>query len=318
MNKVMNYINEQFSKYESNTEVSDLKEEIILNCEERYKDNISSGMSEEEAESDVIAHIGDLSDVLNEISTKESQSTKEVVNDSYTTIQSINISVISADIKFVKSNSDTIDVFATKEIYQSVENGCLIIKQIKKENNGSFLRRILNAQYYSNLAIEIAIPDAFEEITLNSTSGDVTFDDVSILHPIINTTSGDIKGRITSTEQARFNSVSGNIEISIVENSSKLECMTISGDQNISVLNTKRIHLESTSGDITFDPQSDFLKSEIESVSGDVCVYTNNLSEGNFSVKSVFGDTFNSTHLNPSPAKNNLFVKTLSGDIKFH
>lgn len=64
MDKIRNYIDELFINSPKNKKIRELKEELLLDLEEKYNDLIKDGKKETEAYNEVIAGIGDIDELI--------------------------------------------------------------------------------------------------------------------------------------------------------------------------------------------------------------------------------------------------------------
>jgi len=67
MEKIRNYVNELFEDAPKNRKVRELKEEIIYNLEEKYDDLINDGKTEREAFKEVVASIGNIDELIEDL-----------------------------------------------------------------------------------------------------------------------------------------------------------------------------------------------------------------------------------------------------------
>lgn len=65
MEKIRYYVNELFKNAPKTKKTRELKEELLLDLEDKYNDFISSGKKESEAYNEVISGIGDIDELLN-------------------------------------------------------------------------------------------------------------------------------------------------------------------------------------------------------------------------------------------------------------
>lgn len=318
MKKVLNYINEQFLQYEDNSEVSELKEEIIQNCQQRFDENINHGMTQDEAEEEIISHIGNLSEALDIIAIKADQSPAEkFYSKSNTSINMINVITSNADVKFIKSLNDNIEIFATNKIHRSVDNGCLVIKQLKVDENLTALHKIFSNKYDPNLQIQIALPDDFEVVKVKSHSGEISFEDASIHQLTVKNTSGDIKGKINQLNTSQLNCVSGKIQAMINGSEAEIITSTVSGNLDIAITSANLIDLSSVSGNSAFTPLTNFHKCNIQTVSGDIYPTTKDIQAGLLKIDTKSGNLIGSSNIKYSANENIMTIKSVSGDFKF-
>lgn len=67
MNKIKNYVEELFKDVKKTRKSEELKEELIADLEEKYRDLKESGKTEKEAYNEVIAGIGEVDELLEEL-----------------------------------------------------------------------------------------------------------------------------------------------------------------------------------------------------------------------------------------------------------
>ena len=65
MDKIKNYVNDLFKEAPSTKKTRELKEELLLDLEEKYNDLVADGKKESEAYNEVISGIGDIDELLN-------------------------------------------------------------------------------------------------------------------------------------------------------------------------------------------------------------------------------------------------------------
>lgn len=68
MEKIRNYVNELFEDAPKTRKVKELKEEIIINLEEKFADLLSEGKKESEAYREVVSSIGNIDELLGDMS----------------------------------------------------------------------------------------------------------------------------------------------------------------------------------------------------------------------------------------------------------
>ncbi|EUJ43626.1 pentapeptide repeat-containing protein [Paenilisteria rocourtiae] len=75
--KLIGYIDGQFSAYEDTTEISELKEELVHDLQEKYDELEEQGYDEEEAYELTIHSLGDISEVIESIGVKRKMSLED-------------------------------------------------------------------------------------------------------------------------------------------------------------------------------------------------------------------------------------------------
>ena len=72
--KIRAYIDQEFSRAPNNQKVQELKEELISNLEDKYKEQLEMGKSETAAYHFVISGIGDLSELVDSVRPQQPRS----------------------------------------------------------------------------------------------------------------------------------------------------------------------------------------------------------------------------------------------------
>lgn len=65
--KLRSYVEQIFDEYPKTKKISELKDELLANLIEKYNDLLSQGKSEEDAYDNVIASIGDINEIINDL-----------------------------------------------------------------------------------------------------------------------------------------------------------------------------------------------------------------------------------------------------------
>ena len=145
------------------------------------------------------------------------------------TFNQIIVSAESADVLFQYSDDKEVSVkypeSSTKQVYDiSVSNGVLGIKKISTES-------------VDDSSLVISLPNKeYEEISVNTTNGDIIFENISSTVYRANTENGDIKGTI------RGNSVDYLCVVSVKNGDSTLE--------NNAITSTKIIEFDVKNGNV--------------------------------------------------------------------
>lgn len=197
----------------------------------------------------------------------------------------IDISTDSLDVKFVKSNDDTVNV----KIYDNEDNDVIVevenetLKIVSNKKNTCFFCMFQNRKVIItlpekiyDLVIDTKSGDINSEIDFNkvnivSTSGDIKFNNIK--KAFVKITSGDIE--IKEVDDLKVKSTSGDLEINKINK--HIDIKTTSGDIEINNLNlTKNSNITVTSGDIMISKASKDIYYNTSVISGDVNIKNNN------------------------------------------
>lgn len=295
------------------------KNEIIQSFEEHFEVGKLEGRSEEE----IAEELGDISEVINEISDDYKY---EVKNEEYKEIKSINIDCDSADVLVLyDSNINDISVelldpssklnVYNYELEKEVINDVLNIRVTSKTEKFFFVfscpqliiklpyflkylkvKNKMGDLYLSKLKLEGASIEMnkgdFEakDCSYDALSVELKLGDISIVDSNgklqVKQFSGDIDIDNCNGEAMSLKTVSGDISVSCLVN--ELSCTTISGDIELTdIKNNRALVMETKSGDLTIN-DGEYQKMYVKTISGDIAVQTGLFDEGKF--ETVSGD----------------------------
>lgn len=228
-------------------------------------------------------------------------------------IDKINVSTASTDIRFIPEERDDIKVhfygamassnkIALPDMISKIENKALSIK-INHKN-------LISIGFNSfNLNLDIYVPKEYSKaISAKTASGDISLEDLSIKNLNFESVSGDIKSESVYTEKASLKSVSG--EIKVEDYKGELTAETVSGDLSLDIINSiEDIYAHSISGDIKIQlPSNAEFYLESKTTSGEIiCDFPISI-EGKLSDKNINGSVGNGDA--------RIEVSTVSGDAK--
>jgi DUF4097 and DUF4098 domain-containing protein YvlB len=239
---------------------------------------------------------------------------------------SVNISTISADIQLIPSDSFG---FATKlpldadNLNWKIENGELTLSTQQYQ---AWRLNIFNLDFISDYHVKIYYPanTHFERITLNSTSGNIDFDQTLVSSLIAKTPSGGISINTGKCQAVDLHTISGNITFGgDHQTPATLQINTVSGDIDINNVMWANLTAESVSGNLKIAGTA-AAQTLIKSISGDVKLKSSGAaSEYFYDLTSLSGDiTVNGQRLG-SPARpasttsdQQIKVNTTSGNIR--
>lgn len=312
MKRIEEYINTKFAQYSGYEEVEEIRNDILLNCSERYNDCIRAGMSGKEAEDSVIASVGDLDALLKTVVADNGGYRPEVIqnkeqssSDDYEgEIHTIDVSTLAFDVVLTTSNTDEIVVEAPEGIRQNESDGILHIEEFH-ERRGLFIS--------IDGTVKISVPYDFDTVNIRTKSGDVDLKGIEARHLRVNTMSGDIEGKVISPD-AVLRSLSGDIEMVMQGNHGKVNAGSTSGDVEMELDGYDVMELSSTSGDVEVTPYRDFKECRINVISGDITVNADHLSGVDARMRSVSGDCI--CRAASASGCNSVEARTVSGDVR--
>ena len=204
-------------------------------------------------------------------------------------IDSLDISSVSADLVFTRTESRTVTAQLTGT--SSVEPELVG----EREGSAGTIRVIWPKSISTNarnMQLAISLPRDFQgELHLNTVSGEIE------------------TPREALFEELSANSVSGAVEISGGE-SSELDLSTVSGKISVSDYTTGNLLLSTTSGDMIYTGRAGELN--IRSVSGDAEIELDELN-GDVTLKNTSGDIMLKFS---EPISARVYFRTVSGDMR--
>lgn len=284
MEEVREYIDIVFDQYEMTDEIKALRDEIVMDAEEHYRDCLAKGMSEKEAAQTVKQSLGDLGAMLREIgaekidriddaaesfynasktlrnalgrlfSSKPTKTIREVFHD----VDSLDISGVAMDVSFEQSEDDAVylTIKDGEKVEVTTDDHTLVIK----ENKNS---------HFSSPTVSLKVP-ALKDIRISVVSGDIETEAIKAENCMIKTTSGDICLEETGIEQCELHSISGDVQIEDGKYT-KMEVVSKSGDVDISTEEVSFCKVSTISGDMELHVGW-FAQMDLSAVSGDISV----------------------------------------------
>ena len=217
--------------------------------------------------------------------------------------EKINVETKSLDVKFVKSQSDEVNV----KIYDKKNNDATVnvdnnTLNIVSKNESNCFGFCFN--YKSEIVI--SLPEKDYDVIINGTSSDIS-SEINLGNVDIKLTSGDIK--LNETNICNIKVKSGDVNIN---NVNKLDLESTSGDVKIGSIN-ESLNIETKSGDININELNLNTNSKINVTSGDINI-NKVLSNIYFDTKVKSGDV--KIGNNDRHAEVELSINTISGDIR--
>lgn len=284
MEEVREYIDIVFDQYEMTDEIKALRDEIVMDAEEHYRDCLAKGMSEKEAAQTVKQSLGDLGAMLREIgaekidriddaaesfynasrtlrnalgrlfSSKPTKTIREVFHD----VDSLDISGVAMDVSFEQSEDDAVylTIKDGEKVEVTTDDHTLVIKENKNT-------------HFSSPTVSLKVP-ALKDIRISVVSGDIETEGIKVENCMIKTTSGDIRLEETGIEQCELHSISGDVQIEDGKYT-KMEVVSKSGDVDISTEEVSFCKVSTISGDMELHIGW-FAQMDLSAVSGDISV----------------------------------------------
>ena len=284
MEEVREYIDIVFDQYEMTDEIKALRDEIVMDAEEHYRDCLAKGMSEKEAAQTVKQSLGDLGAMLREIgaekidriddaaesfynasrtlrnalgrlfSSKPTKTIREVFHD----VDSLDISGVAMDVSFEQSEDDAVylTIKDGEKVEVTTDDHTLVIKENKNT-------------HFSSPTVSLKVP-ALKDIRISVVSGDIETEAIKAENCMIKTTSGDIRLEETTIEACELHSISGDVQIEDGRYT-KMEVVSKSGDVDISTEEVSFCKVSTISGDMEVHVGW-FAQMDLSAVSGDIRV----------------------------------------------
>ncbi len=208
----------------------------------------------------------------------------------------------SLDFKFVKATDSNVNV----KVYDNEENDVTVnvedgILKIVSDNDIKLCLFCFNIRK----EVIITLPEEEYDLIIKTDSGDIT-SNIDFNEVVINSTSGDV--RFNNIKEANIKVTSGDISINDVDN---LKIKSTSGDIEINNVN-KYLDIEATSGDIDISNLELIMNSRIKVISGDVSIF-NGSNDIYYNAKTSSGDV--NINSNNRHADVELTINITSGDV---
>lgn len=325
MNKIKEQLDLIFSKYEETDELRILKEEILSNAMDRFKDDILAGMSEEEAIENVFLALGNLDTMLVSIGAREvheesgpsdlfsrlfSTHCKEEEEGTpalFEAIRNLAVQGKSMDVIIQESPDESVHVHTRRNpeaVQFSVAEDTLRIEEVTLA--GSFFR--------PSPSITIEVPTVMGSLDLSTSSGDIRIGNIQAETLDIHSASGDALLDRIRIPEIRIKCLSGDIEASHIFASEKVVLNVTSGDIEFQADGRiDDLEVSTVSGDLDLDYRKDFERIKVRSSSGDLDLNLRSVDAIELHASVVSGELVSrKEELNNAPI---VEVRTLSGDI---
>ncbi|MGN1020475.1 MAG: DUF4097 family beta strand repeat-containing protein, partial [Aristaeellaceae bacterium] len=308
-----------FEDLEMTEEVQAIKDEVMNNCQERYEDLLTQGLSEDEATGAVVESLKGMEEVLTQYPRKPMPQTSGMEDGDglvfpATGLRSVKINLFSEDVTIEPSDDRNVHVIYDREEMQDVsvrmEGGSLVIsrdgdqKQQRKGHAFSLDGENMTINSFSDLGklfrnlhvvasfgdgghITLTLPEGCAPaLDVHTLSGDISLEDIAAGEMTLGSTSGDISVSGVTATALVASTTSGELDVDLPEEImlDRAELRATNGDVEAR-LNARRCKAQSMSGDVELEGR--IREADVASVSGDIDLRAD-VEQVN--VKSVSGD----------------------------
>ena len=293
-------VNLLFEDLQESEEVIALREEVMNNCQERYRDLREQGLTEDDAIGQVVESLKGMEEMLASYPKKKAEAgnpygAETFAKDGADSIHRLRVELMDACIVVEPSPDSGIhckmDGTGSPFIRVRQEGDCLVVTQSKDggESSSAFswLGRMIQSWTSGGCDIRLQLPEAasLSDVNIHTMSGDATWRKVPSGRLEIRTASGDAEVTGASGGEIRIHSASGDIDVS--GDCGRLSMESMSGDIDWNGA-AERVFCKTASGDVDLD--GSFGEMEASSVSGDVDLNVRSAGTGRIQLKSVSGD----------------------------
>ncbi|MGN0971360.1 MAG: DUF4097 family beta strand repeat-containing protein [Aristaeellaceae bacterium] len=306
-----------FEDLEMSAEVQAIKDEVMNNCQERYEDLLTQGLSEDEATGAVVESLKGMEEVLGQYPRKPVAHACGVEDGEGLVfpaagLRSVKINLFSEDVTIEPSDDSSVHVIYDREqmpdLNVRMEGSRLTIsregEQKKKGHVFGFEGENVTINSFSDLGklfrnlhvvatfgdsgrITLTLPEGCApDLDVHTLSGDISLENIAAGEVSLGSTSGDISVEGVEATVLTASTTNGEVNVELPEELmlARAELRTTSGDVEAR-LNAQRCKAQSMSGDVSLEGR--IREAEVGSVSGDVNLRAD-VEQVN--VKSVSGD----------------------------
>ena len=306
-----------FQDVEMNEEVAAIRDEVMNNCQERYDDLVTSGVSEDDAIAAVIESLKGMEDVIAPYKRKrhhsadfenldddeldEEESSEQHASFASYLVKKIDVALVNEDIKIEPSDDDFYHVIWDKEenplVNVELHNDLLRILRRPEET--------VNAKKTCRVDMDFK-DDMNDFVKTEAGKIEINMDSISRAMKSL----GDkIKLQFSNGMNIRFGSAGGEVTIQVPENAiPHVKILTTSGDIDVQDAALTDLSITSTSGDINIGMDEDqyMERLDVRTTSGDIDIAA---FVRNMTITSTSGDVEIEGRIDQ------LGVNTISGDI---
>ena len=337
MERIEHYLNDCFGDYVMNEELENLKEEILANASEHFEDLKERGRTDAEAEDAVIASLGDINGLLEEIGAQKRGYTENRYRDQDTDFireftDSLTGLIINA---FRRNESDG----TRSEVYANIDTVCVSgagvdivvrpskdelvhaeaegnLDEIEFEVYGGELRireKMGTRIFHSGMDLKLELPADTANLEVNVVSGDLTMDHIQLEKLTFRSTSGDLEVRHGSAGECRIRTASGDAYLRL-DAVRRLDAEQISGDLDIKCIHAGELQCTCQSGDIDAEIGERFERISFKTVSGDISLRVSDRHNIFADLQALSGSVDSTVRSVPDGCP--VTVRTISGDIR--
>lgn len=314
-----------FEDVEMTDEVQAIRDEVMNNCQERFEDLLSSGMSEDDAIGAVVESLKGMEEVLEQYPRKPQEDAAEGIHKlvySADAVKAIEVHAAFQEVMIEPSYDDMIHVEFGEDAPFMVEHsgGRLDINYVERMRRTGSRKGVRFTHGRGRFGASINV-DSFGELweaiaSMKFSSGADFDDELRILIPgnavkdvSVYTASGDITVGEVQVDRLCLSSASGDVKAKLCDEylADRVEIKTTSGDAE-AMLMARHGSIQTMSGDVTLEGR--IQEAKVQSVSGDLNVRAD-LRRVSF--RSVSGDVEISCD---SDEINEIIGNTTSGDVR--
>lgn len=298
-----------FQDVEQNEETAAIRDEVMNNCQERYTDLVSSGVSEDDAIAAVVESLKGMEEILapyKKVSPLASDKEAEPEGEQHVSFASyllhqIDLALVNEDVTIEPSDDDDFHVTWNAEenplVNCELHNSTLRIT--RRPGDAVKMNKEGKVEYHhkDEFSDFVKTEDGKIEINMDSFSR------------AMKTLGDKIKLQFSNGVNIRFGSANGAVTIQVPENAiPHVKLLTTSGDIDVQDVALTDLNVTSTSGDISIDLDEDQYLSlvEVRTTSGDIEV---SAFAETMMISSTSGD------VEVEGRVGNLTANTISGDI---
>lgn len=325
MEEIRYYVDYIFDQYVSTQELGELRDEILLDAEDRYQDCLSRGLTAADARKEVIDSLGDLKEMLDQIGAVRKKKDarmeslravmmdagndiaffvsslfdddSEETGDVYENIHAVRIGCRRADVEILEGKDEKAEVFisgCTECLHVRAEDDVLVIDETET-----------NKMIGREGRVKIRVPENLRLFSAENAAGDLDIEGLHAQEAEITLGSGDLSMKRCSGDRISAETVSGDIELqdcafqdaavtsksgdAAIASESCADCRirTVSGDIEIRIDAPDHLEAETKSGDVHAE-MHETRECLIRSVAGDISMIADTFEK--LSATSVSGD----------------------------
>lgn len=331
-----------FQDTEMNEETQALKDELMMNCQERYEDQRAQGHSEDEAIGVVVESLRGMEEVIASYPRKAvSQTGQDATTQRFPAeqVQRISSATLHSDVKIVRGAGREVVVRRPENsrLTAQLNGGILTLQEENDAEDGRTWRwgGISILFFGTEGSVTVEVPAACcPEIDIRGMRGDLTLRDVAAGRIRMETSYGDIRVETAfSCPEIDLHTTSGDVELTAdaahvtVQSMSgdvtyrgscpQLSVQSISGDVDAAGTMAD-VFMKSVSGDLKIEQREPGLKCvRARSTSGDVSLrLPQDTRSVHAAVQSVSGDVHSAFPDAGDQSEVQAHIRTVSGDVR--